>query len=181
MGTFPIPPPDVTPHFVTSINMISTSVGKIPESYNPWIVPNLEKYLHYGDQMPLSPVELAYQAIQSASPSPHSLFDMSLDPFHTIFPTDEMIMEIMSREETHWDDGGHRSILFLKPETIESYQWILNQSIVINIPPIFVPTLDILYEGNLGNISPTIPLDISIKLGIVENFHICASCSPDKI
>jgi hypothetical protein len=26
MGTFPIPPPDVPPHFVASINMISTSV-----------------------------------------------------------------------------------------------------------------------------------------------------------
>jgi hypothetical protein len=33
----------------------------------------------------------------------------------------------------------------------------------------------------LGNISPTIPLDISIKLGVVENVHIGASCSSDEI
>jgi hypothetical protein len=33
----------------------------------------------------------------------------------------------------------------------------------------------------LGNISPTIPLNISIKPRIVENIHIGASCSPDEI
>jgi hypothetical protein len=38
-----------------------------------------------------------------------------------------------------------------------------------------------LYEGNLENISPTIPLDIPIKPGIVENVHIGASCYSDEI
>jgi hypothetical protein len=37
------------------------------------------------------------------------------------------------------------------------------------------------YEGNLTNISPTIPLDISIKPGVVENVHIGASCSHDEL
>jgi hypothetical protein len=54
-------------------------------------------------------------------------------------------------------------------------------STVITIPPIFEPTCDVLYEGNLGNISPTIPLDILIKPGIVENVHIGASFSSDEI
>jgi hypothetical protein len=39
----------------------------------------------------------------------------------------------------------------------------------------------LLYEGNLSNISPTIPLDISIKPGVVENVHIGASCSTDEV
>jgi hypothetical protein len=104
MGTFPIPPLDVPHPFSSSINMISTNVGETSESYDPWIVPRLEECLRYGNQMPLSPVELAYQDIQSESPSPHSLFDMSPNPFHTIFPTDEMIMEIMSMEDTPWDE-----------------------------------------------------------------------------
>jgi hypothetical protein len=69
MGTFPIPPPYVPLPFVTSINMISTSVRKNLESYDLWIVPNPGNHLHYGDQMPLSPVESAYQVIQSATPS----------------------------------------------------------------------------------------------------------------
>ena len=36
-------------------------------------------------------------------------------------------------------------------------------------------------ELNLGNISRTIPIDISVKLGIVENIHIAASCTDDEI
>jgi hypothetical protein len=49
--------------------MISTFVREPPESFDPWIVPEPSDYLHYGNQMPLSPVESAYQAIQSADPS----------------------------------------------------------------------------------------------------------------
>jgi hypothetical protein len=119
MGTFPIPPPDVPHPFVTSINMISTSVHGTPASYDPWMVPNPDDHLRYGDEIPLSPVESAYQTIQSATPS---LGDLSPDPFRVIFPTDEMIMSVMSMEDTPWDDGHHRSILFLEQCTIEGYQ-----------------------------------------------------------
>jgi hypothetical protein len=69
MGTFPIPPPDVPPPFVTSINMISTFVHKTPASHDPWIVPDPGDYLRYGKQMPLSPIESTYQAIQSTTTS----------------------------------------------------------------------------------------------------------------
>jgi hypothetical protein len=114
MGTFPIPPPDIPPPLVASINMISTFVCEPPESFDPWIVPKPGDYLHYGNQMPLSLIQSAYQAIQSADSSTPSLGDSSPDPFHIIFPTDEMIMSIMSMEDTPWDDGHHRSILFLE-------------------------------------------------------------------
>jgi hypothetical protein len=40
---------------------------------------------------------------------------------------------------------------------------------------------DVLYEGNLRKISPTIPLDISIKPGVMENVHIGASCSTNEV
>jgi hypothetical protein len=36
-------------------------------------------------------------------------------------------------------------------------------------------------EGNLSNISPTIPLDIFVKPRIVENVHIGASCSSNEV
>jgi hypothetical protein len=42
-------------------------------------------------------------------------------------------------------------------------------------------THDVLYEGNLSNISPTIPLDISIKPVVVENVHIGDSCSTEEV
>ena len=161
--------------------MISTSVGEIHESYDPWIVPSLEECLFYGDQILLSSFELTYQDIQLTSPSSHSPFDTSLDPFHMIFQASETIMEIMSVEYTPWDDENDRSILFLEPETMKSFQWISNPSTFINFPPVSKPTRDVLYEGKLGNISPTIPLDILIKPGIVENVHIGAPCSPDEI
>jgi hypothetical protein len=122
MGTFPIPPPDIPPPFVASINMISTSVRETPTSYDPWIVPDPGDYLLYGKKMPLSPVESTYQAIQSTTPSTPSRGDSSPNLFHVIFPMDEMIMSVMSMEDTPWDDGHHRSILFLEQHTIESYQ-----------------------------------------------------------
>jgi hypothetical protein len=176
MCMFPIPLPNIPTPFVTSINMISTTVGEIPESYDPWIIPSSDDFLRYDDRIPISLVELAYHAIQSTTPSPPSLLDMSPDPFHIVFHTNEIIMTIMYMEDTPWDDGHHRSILFLDPKTIESYQWISNPSIVVTISPFPEPIHDVLYEGNLGNISPIIPLDISIKPGVMENVYIGASC-----
>jgi hypothetical protein len=122
MVTFPIPPPDVPHLFVTSINMISTSIHGTPTSYDLWMVPNPGDHLRYGKEMPLSPVKSSYQALQSATPSTPSLGDLSPNPFHVIFPMDEMIMSVMSMEDTPSDDGHHRSILFLEQHTIEGYQ-----------------------------------------------------------
>jgi hypothetical protein len=90
-----------------------------------------------------------------------------------------MIMSVM--EDTPWDDGHHHSILFLEQRTIENYQQISTPSTVVFISTIPKSTHDVFSEGNLSNISPTIPLNISIKPGIVENVHIGASCSPDEI
>jgi hypothetical protein len=180
MGTFPIPPPDVPPPLVASINMISTSVHETLASFDPWIVLAPGDYLHYGNQIPLSPVEYAYQAIQSANPSTTSLDDSSPDPFHIILPTDEMIMSVMSMEDSPWDDGHHHSILFLEQHTLESYQQISNSSIIV-VSSVPEPTKNVLYEGNLSNISPTIPLDIAIKPGVVENFHIGDLFSTDEV
>jgi hypothetical protein len=179
MGTFPIPLPDVPRLSVASINMISTMPHKIPASYDPWIVPDLGYHLRFGDLMSLSLVESAYQAIQSTTPSTPSLDELSPDPFHVIFPTDEMIMSVM--EDTPWDDGHHHSILFLEQQTLENYQWILTPSTVVVISTVPATSHDVFAEGNLSNISPTIPNDISIKPGIVENVHIGALCSSDEL
>jgi hypothetical protein len=181
MGTFPIPPPDVSHPFVTLINMISTSVRGTPASYDPWIVPNPSDHLYYGDEMSLSLVESAYQAIQSKTPSTPSLGDLSSDPFRIIFSIDEMIMFVMSMEDTPWDDGHHRSILFLEQHTIEGSQQISTPSTVVVISIAPESTHDMFYEGKLSNIPPTIPFDISIKPGVVENVHIGASCSHNEV
>jgi hypothetical protein len=179
MGTFPIPPPDVPRPSVASINMISTVTHELPTSHDPWIVPDPGNHFRFGDVMPLSPVESAYQAIQSTTPYVSSHDELSPDPFHVIFPTDEMIMSIM--EDTPWDDGHHRSILFLEQHTLESYQRISTSLTVVVISTVPATSHDVFAEGNLSNISPTILIDISIKPEIVENVHIGASCSSDEI
>jgi hypothetical protein len=179
MGTFPIPPPDVPCSSVDSINMISTMPHELPVFFDPWIVPDPRDHLRFGDTMPLSLVESAYQAIQSTTPSTPYLDELSPNTFGVIFPTDEMIMSIM--EDTPWDDGHHCSILFLEQHTLENYQWISTPLTVVVISTVSVTTHDLFAEGNLSNISPMIPIDISIKPGIVENVHIGASCSTNEI
>jgi hypothetical protein len=120
MGTFPIPPLDVPRSSIASINMISTSIHGTPTSHDPWMVPDPGNHLHYSDEMSLSTVESAYQAIQSTTPSTPFLDEISPDPFRVIFPTEDMIMSVM--EDTPWDDGHHHSILFLEQHTIKNYQ-----------------------------------------------------------
>jgi hypothetical protein len=113
MGTFPIPPPpDVPRPSVASINMISVVSHELPVSSDPWIVPDPGDHTRFGEVMLLSLVESAYHMIQSATPSTPSFDEFSPDPFCVIFTTDEMIMSIM--EDMPWDDGHHRSILFLE-------------------------------------------------------------------
>jgi hypothetical protein len=180
MGTFPIPPPPNIPSpLVASINMISTMPHELPVSADPWIVPDPRDHVRFGDVMPLSPVESAYQAIQSANRTTSSCEALSPDPFHVVFPTDKMIMSVL--DDNPWDDGHHHSILFLEQQTLENYQRILTPSIVVVITTVPGPTRDVFAEGNLSNISPTIPIDISVKPGIIEDVHIGASCSPDEI
>jgi hypothetical protein len=179
MGTFPIPLPNVPHPSITSIKMISTLPYKLPASHDPWIVLDPGDHIRFGNEMSLSPVESNYQAIQLATPSTPSLDELSPDPFRVIFPTDKMIMSIM--EETPWDDGHHRSILFLEQHTLENYQRISTLLMIVIILTVPESIHDVFFEGNLSNISATIHIDISIKPGIVENVHIGASCSPNEI
>jgi hypothetical protein len=180
MGTFPIPPPPNIPTpYVASINMISTMPRELPVSADPWIVPDPGDHVCFSNVMPLSPIESDYQAIQSATPPTSSCEELSSDPFRVVFPTDEMIMSIL--DDTPWDDGHHRSILFLEQKTLENYQWISPQSTVVVISTVPQFTQDVFAEGNLSNISPTIPIDISVKPGIVENVNIGTLCSPEEI
>jgi hypothetical protein len=141
MGTFPIPPPDVPHSSVTSINMISTSIHENPAPHDPWVVPDPGDHLRYDNKIPLSPVKYTYQDIQSATPSSPFLGELSLDPFRVIFPTNVMIMSVM--EDIPWDDGHHRSILFLEQHTIENYQWISTLSTIIVISTIPESTHDV--------------------------------------
>ena len=44
-----------------------------------------------------------------------------------------------------------------------------------------LPREGIFAEGNMANISATIPINISANPNVVENVHIGANCSPEEI
>ena len=84
----------------------------------------------------------------------------------------------MSLEELPWGQFHHRASMIdsdmIKTE-IPSFD-----------PPEMVPsayttvqTID--SEGNIGNLSKTMLIDISVKMGIVQNIQIGADCNPEEI
>ena len=89
------------------VNMLSS----IPhEHIDPWILLAPSDIDTYGVQMPLSPAELAYEAIQSASESPITLVSannttsppitaLSFDPVSQFLLMDKAIREITRLEE----------------------------------------------------------------------------------
>lgn len=149
--------------------------------------------------MPLSPIEKMYQSILLTSAATSDSNDHLVSSIHTYsqspwfgswdyddplnerFLTDEGILEVMYLEETPWNDGHHRSSFLsslceiatglenrVSPESTGPHQ-----------NPISVH--EFLFEGRMGNISTTILIDIYVRLGIVENIHVGASCSLDEI
>jgi len=63
LGTFSFPPPNISPS-TAIIRMISSDTIVYDD---PWIVPSESKVDSFGDAMPFSPYEIAYQVVQSFS------------------------------------------------------------------------------------------------------------------
>lgn len=98
-----------------------------------------------------------------------------------IFPTNESIVEVMSLDETPWNDVHHRSLFLPILSEVPSF---LEAFISHNTThPLQTPVLvhEVLSECNIGNITATMPINISIKPGVVENIPIVVSCSLDEI
>jgi hypothetical protein len=196
MGTFPTPLPSTT-HHISTINMISTMAYQSLESSDPWIVPSPMEFDGLGDTMPLSPTEAAYMAIQSASPSPKKPHLLALDAYSMpswldslssainyishIFPSDESIMEMLSIDDVSWDDNHHRSSFLLLLEEIHKYIHSVFPPDVTDSPQSPILTQDTLSEGNMGNISTMIIINISIKEGVVENINLGANCTLEEV
>lgn len=85
-------------------------------------------------------------------------------------------MEVMSLEESPWINNHHRSSFLPCPAVMST----VFEKISSPFPPLIV-THEVWSEGNLGNITQTMPIEISIKTSIVEHIHIGVSCSPDDI
>ena len=108
--------------------------------------------------------------------SPHSH-----DCLDDVFPSDEAILEVMSGVEQPWEELHHRSYFLPKLDRMEcgDFREILSDKIGSPMVPLISPSL--MANGNMANVSPTIPINISRDLGKVENVYIGAYCSPDEI
>jgi hypothetical protein len=196
MGTFPTPLPP-TVHHIVIVNMISTMPYQSLESSDPWIVPSPLEFDVLSDTMPLSLAEAAYVAIQSTSPSlnnPHLLepdaysvpswldsLSSAIDYISQIFPSDESIMEMLSIDDLPWDVNHHRSS-FLPP--LEEIHQDIHSVLPLDVTDALqspILTQDTLSEGNMGNISTMIIIDISIKEGVMENINLGVNCTPKEV
>ena len=61
----------------------------------------------------------------------------------------------------------------------DEFREILSEKIDIPMVPLTSPNQ--MADGNMANLSPTIPINISCDPGKVENVYIGAGCSPNEI
>jgi len=87
----------------------------------------------------------------------------------------------MSVDDLPWKDDHHRSSFFPDIQTMEDRLPSLVPPDVTSSPQTPVLTRHVLSEGNMGNITTTRPIDISVKPGIVENIHISQNYSPEEV
>ena len=130
LGTFPFPPINASSS-TAAIHMISSDTIVYDD---PWIVPSEAEIDSFCDVMPLSPYEIAYQAMQSFSdPSStkidlmnvvheESLFTSNSDSttFSELVHTNEQIREILCVDDLPWEDLHHRSSFLLESDCFEN-------------------------------------------------------------
>ena len=110
-----------------------------------------------------------------------SLFPSTSDSitFSEFVHSDEQICEILCVDDLPWEDLHHRSSFLPENNHFENgFSSIFTTECVKEAQnPMKHPDSEL----NLGNISRTIPLDISVRSGVIENIHIGASCTDDEI
>ena len=150
--------------------------------------------------VPLSAVEVAYQAITQATidpiPDPLTVLEdleevyfpawaekssHSIDCLDMVLPSDEAILEPMSGRGKICEDLHHRSYFLPELSKIENQEFCLRLSEDVDTPINPLPREGMFAKGNMANISATIPINISVNPDVMENIYIGASCSPEEI
>jgi len=136
----------------------------LPSSYY-----SVEGHNHVGMAMPLSTVEVAYQAIQQATVDPYQApslteeDDIFLEPIwahnssnsylYIILPLDEAIIEEMTGAERPWEDMHH--IFYFLPDTscVENGEFssVVSRSFYRMVNPL--ARHGVYVQGNMENIS----------------------------
>ena len=87
----------------------------------------------------------------------------------------------MSRVEPPWEELHHRSYFLPELDCLEQedFREVLSERIGSPMVPLSSPIL--MADGNMENISPMIPINISHDPGRIENVYIGAECSHAEI
>ena len=103
------------------------------------------------------------------------------DWLDTIFPSEEAIIETVLGVEPPWEELHHRSYFLPKLDCLEheDFREFLSERIGSPMVPLSSPGP--MADGNMENISPTIPINISRDTGKIENVYIGAECSHAEI
>ena len=83
--------------------------------------------------------------------------------------------------EQPWEELHHRSYFLPKLDRMECDEFRAIFSEKIGNPMVTLSSPCPMADGNMANVSPTIPINISHDPGKVENGYIEADCSPDEI
>jgi hypothetical protein len=204
MGTFDFPPPQGDVKFVSTHHKAEIfHVSSFRTTYfnDPWILPSpsdtMEATGHAGISLPVSAAEVAYSMVQQASATPDpvptqeldSLFEpiwaqnslVDTDSLDLVLPSNEAIIEAMTGPDKPWEDLPHRSYFLLELHRIEAGEFTITMAGEQPCPINLLATQDIYAEGNMANITETIPINISRTPGVVENVFIGVDCSPEEI
>jgi len=102
-------------------------------------------------------------------------------PINIVLPSNEAIMEAMTKTKRPWGDLHHISCSLLNLKNMQEIEKDLKNSVGYGWFCNPVTTHEVFAEGNMSNILKTIPINISKNHGIVENVLIGANYSPQEI
>ena len=98
-----------------------------------------------------------------------------------VLPSDEAILEEMIGPYKVCEDLHHNSYFLPELSVIESSEFHVRLSECVDQLVNPLTKEGVFAEGNMANISATIPINISTKPDVMENVYIGASSSPEEI
>ena len=98
-----------------------------------------------------------------------------------VLPSDEDIIEAMCGRDKICKYLHHRSYFLLELSRVENQEFHMRLLDDVDTPINPLPREGMFGEGNMANISTTIPINISVNPNVVENIHIGANCSLKEI
>ena len=100
------------------------------------------------------------------------------DPLDTELFADETIMEVMCPIEKTWEISHHRSSFIPMIDQLNKIDLELTIDKKFDWFKFHFPAQSIFIEGNLLNISKTVPINISSNPDVIEKIMIGVNCSP---